>query len=265
MATTTQGKAAGTAGGADAAGRALHMANPPMKGDDVKQAQNLLLHNPFDVFDPGAADGEFGPATAAATEHAKFMLGYPEANCDGAFGPRLRAFLSGDEELPVDFANRRKVRQNSAVGDQHIREQIVAFATWGCDNEPQIHYLQSRPIEGLNQPKKLPLNTDCSGFATDCYKWAGGPDPNGRKFSGAGWTGDMVATGRHIAKGAVKPGDLIVYGGPAAKQHVCVVLETGDDPLLASHGQEKGPFRIRFSQETAAKAGQPIYWLAYLR
>jgi cell wall-associated NlpC family hydrolase len=264
MATTTHPKATGAAAHADAAGRVLHMANPPMKGGDVKSAQKLLLDNPFGRFDCGEADGEFGPATASATAEAKWALGYPDSNCDEVFGTRLRAFLAGDEKLPTEFANRGKARKLAGASDTHIRQKIVEFAKWGCKHEPEIHYLQSRPMAGLDSPEVLPLKTDCSGFATLCYKWAGGPDPNGRKFCGAGWTGDMAAHGKHIAKSAVKPGDLIVYGGEPRHQHVCIVIEGGADPKLISHGQEKGPFEISFSAETAAHKGQPVYWLSYL-
>jgi cell wall-associated NlpC family hydrolase len=235
-----------------------------MKGPDVEEAQRLLADNPFGHFDPGDVDGEFGPTTATATKDAKWLLGYPDSNCDEVFGTRLRDFLAGTEKLPADFANRREARKHGAVGDAHIREKIVEYALWGCHNEPQIHYKQSRPIDGLDHPKKLPLNTDCSGFATDCYKWAGGPDPNGRAFSGAGWTGDMMSHGKSVAKSALKPGDLVLYGGAPAHQHVCIVVETGADPMLVSHGQEKGPFEVSLSKESEAHAGQPVILRSYL-
>ena len=60
----------------------------------------------------------------------------------------------------------------------------------------EIHYRESRPIPALDRPRSLPLETDCSGFATLCYSWAGAPDPNGNGFSGEGYTGTMLATCR---------------------------------------------------------------------
>ena len=129
-----------------------------------------------------------------------------------------------------------------------MRDQIVAFARWGIENEPQIHYQQLRPMDGLDQPQKLPLQTDCSGFATLCYKWAGAPDPNGCDFNGTGFTGTMLKSCRHVLKAAAKPGDLVIWGDYPG-HHVCLMLEAGNDPLLVSHGQEKGPFAIRFSEE----------------
>jgi cell wall-associated NlpC family hydrolase len=245
-------------------GRELHLANPLMKGPDVAGAQRLLLENPYGTFDCGTPDGEYGPATAAATKHAKFALGYPLPDVNEVFGSGLRAYLSNAQELPIDYQNRRKAREHAVTGDALIRRKIVEFAKWGCANEPKIHYAEVRPMNGLDAPQQVPLTTDCSGFATCCYKWAGGPDPNGRDFNGAGWTGDMINNGRHIAKSALKPGDLVVFGGPAARQHVCIVIEPGADPMLVSHGQEKGPFAVSFSAEAQAHSGQPVHWLAYL-
>ena len=262
MATTLAGTkaAAGTAVG----GRSLRLANPLMQGPEVREAQNLLLHNKYGKFDCGKVDGEYGPATATANEDAKRMLGYADANVNQVFGPRVRAFLSGEEKLPADFAHRREVRLHND-GDRLVRNKILEYALWGCRNERDIHYEQSRPVDGLHEVKKLPLRTDCSGFVTLCYKWAGGPDPNGKHFDGEAFTGFMISAGRHIPKSAVRRSDLVVFGGPAIKQHVCIVLEPAADPTLVSHGQEKGPFKVSFSAEVNAHRDQPVFWLSYLR
>lgn len=251
------------AGAAESKGaaRILHLTNPLMKGDDVKLAQQLLAKNPYGGFSPGAIDGEYGPGTAAATKQAKWTLGYADANCDTAFGPKLVAILQG-EPLPLDFEARREVRKKTIAQHGSIREKIVANARWGIENESQIHYEQARPIDGHQHPFKLPLRTDCSGFATLCYEWAGGSDPNGLTFSGLGYTGSLLTGCRHIAKAAVQAGDLVVWG-PSPGHHVALVLEPGDDPLLASHGQEKGPIAIRFSEETRHQPS-PVTWLSCL-
>jgi hypothetical protein len=39
-----------------------------------------------------------------------------------------------------------------------------------------------------------------------------------------------------------------------------VVLEPGEDPLLASHGSERGPVEVRFSEEQQWQA-PPVNWL----
>ena len=257
MSTATATKRAAHAAGA---ARTLHLTNPHLAGDDVRQAQLLLATNPYGGFNPGSADGEFGPATAAATKQAKWLLGYPSRACDGSFGPELAAFLQG-HKLPPAYQLRRNRRLKQTAGGPALRAKIVALARWGIQNELSIHYQQLRPLDGLNQPQKLPLHTDCSGFATLCYRWAGASDPNGGNFSGA-YTGTMLTHCRHIPKAAVQPGDLVVWGAYPG-HHVALVLEPGSDPLLCSHGQEKGPLAIRFSAESAYQP-KPATWLSCL-
>ncbi len=145
------------------------------------------------------------------------------------------------------------------AGSAAIRAAIVEHARWGIANEGQIHYQQLRPIDGIGQPRKLPLQTDCSGFATLCYRWAGAPDPNGLGFNGQGYTGTILQHCRAIPLAAVQPGDLVTWGA-APGHHVALVLEAGPDPLLCSHGQEKGPAAIRFSLETQYQPA-PVTWL----
>jgi hypothetical protein len=126
-----------------------------------------------------------------------------------------------------------------------VRQKIVAAARWGIANEPQIHYGEVRPIP---LGRTLPLTTDCSGFVTVCYFLAGAPDPNGLDYDGEGWTGTLLGHLAHIRPDELRQGDLVVWGAYPGR-HVAIVLETGDDPLLCSHGQERGPLAVRFSDE----------------
>jgi hypothetical protein len=128
-----------------------------------------------------------------------------------------------------------------------VRQKIVAAARWGIENEPRIHYGEIRPIP---LGRRLPLTTDCSGFVTVCYYLAGAPDPNGRGYDGSGYTGTLLGWLRAIAPLDAKRGDLVVWGTYPGR-HVALVLEPGDDPLLCSHGQERGPLAIRYSDECA--------------
>jgi cell wall-associated NlpC family hydrolase len=241
--------------------RTLHLTNPLMSGPDVKAAQQLLAQNPYGNFNPGTADGFYGPATGNAAKAAKWALGYPDNQCDMGCGPKLIALLQG-APMPADFAARRQQRQQTLTQAGSVRDQIVAFAQWGIQNEPQIHYQQLRPMDGIGQPRKLPLQTDCSGFVTLCYAWAGAPDPNGLKFSGQGFTGTMLQACSHISKAAARPGDLVVWGPPPGN-HVALVLQPGPDPLLASHGQEKGPIQVQFSVASKYQP-TPVTWLSCL-
>lgn len=133
-----------------------------------------------------------------------------------------------------------------------IRDDIVGHALWGAANEPSIHYSQgSRRFDALDHPRQLPLFTDCSAFATLCYKWAGAPDPNGLDYNGTGYTGTLLLNLDQIAVTDALPGDLIVYG-PGPGDHVVIVIEPGADPLTVSHGQEAGPIKVRHSVEVRA-------------
>ena len=241
--------------------RKLGLTNPHLSGADVKAAQRLLANNPYGNFQPGTIDGEFGPATAGATKAAKWALGFPARACTPSFGPGIEGFLRG-KALPPQYQARRRQRLAEASGGSGLRARIVQLARWGIQNEGQIHYQQLRPVDGMTQPKKLPLYTDCSGFSTLCYKWAGATvDPNGGNWSGA-YTGTMLSHCRHIPKSAVRPGDLVVWGAHPG-HHVALVLEAGADPLLCSHGQEKGPFAITFSVESRFQP-TPATWLSCL-
>jgi cell wall-associated NlpC family hydrolase len=241
--------------------RTLGLATPFMQGHDVRAAQHLLAHNSYGNFHPGEADGQYGPLTANATERAKVALGFPAKACDHLFDATLEGYLQGNP-LPPDFATRRKAHERAKAAAAEVRTRIVANGRWGAAHEPQIHYAQTRPIDGRGHPHKLPLTTDCSGFVTDCYQWAGAPDPNGNGFNGQGFTGTLLSHCRHIPASAVRPGDLVVWG-PGTGEHVALVLEPGSDPVLVSHGQEKGPIQISFSAESAAHH-PPVTWLTCL-
>jgi cell wall-associated NlpC family hydrolase len=140
-----------------------------------------------------------------------------------------------------------------------VRDEIVGVALWGVRNEPRIHYAPVRPIP---LRRTLPLATDCSGFATLCYYLAGAPDPNGLDYDGRGYTGTLLRAMPSVGADLVEPGDLVVWGTYPG-HHVALVLVPGDDPLLCSHGQERGPFEIRFSDESRYQP-ETVTWLSSL-
>src|SRR5689334_2917158 len=110
--------------------------------------------------------------------------------------------------------------------------------------------------------RELPLTTDCSGFVTLCYFLAGAPDPNGRGYDGEGWTGTLLRALPEVDAADVRRGDLVVWGAYPGR-HVAIVLEPGDDPLLCSHGSERGPLAIRYSDECAYQPPE-VTWLGGL-
>jgi hypothetical protein len=140
-----------------------------------------------------------------------------------------------------------------------LREKIVTAARWGIGHEPEIHYGEIRPIP---LERRLPLTTDCSGFVTLCYFLAGAPDPNGNGYSGYGWTGTLLRHLTPIGPVGVRRGDIVVWGSYPGR-HCAIVLEADDDPLLCSHGMERGPIAIRFSAECRYQPPE-VAWLSGL-
>jgi hypothetical protein len=113
-----------------------------------------------------------------------------------------------------------------------------------------IQYSQQRPIDGINEPRRLPLAVDCSGFVTLCYSWTAdpkAPDPNGRGYDGIGYTGTIFANCVLISLAEARPGDLVLFG-PYSGEHVALLTEVRGDPMLASHGAH-GPRLIRLHDE----------------
>jgi lysozyme family protein len=90
--------------------RELELTTPHMTGDDVVEAQRLLVKNPFGKFDAGKADGDYGSRSASATWLAKWTLGYPMAQVNMKFGPKLREYLKRSKPLPPDYRQRRQKR-----------------------------------------------------------------------------------------------------------------------------------------------------------
>lgn len=139
------------------------------------------------------------------------------------------------------------------------RQLVVAFFKWGIAHQPLIHYAQTRPIPQCIRGKlpKLPLTTDCSGFVTMAYQYAGLPDPNGLKFNGQGYTGTLLSHGKATSK--PKPGDIGIFGGSPG-HHAVGAIGWGSDPDCESHGQEAGPILIRASVEQTYQP-RPLTWL----
>ena len=98
-----------------------------------------------------------------------------------------------------------------------------------------------RMSEETTWPLKYPFFADCSAFVTICYSLAGMHDPNGQKYNHTGYTGTLLATGKSISIGAVKPGDIVIYG-PGTGWHTAIIVEVhGKDVLTVSMGQQGDP------------------------
>ncbi len=102
---------------------------------------------------------------------------------------------------------------------------------------------------------------DCSESVTLLCRLADLDDPNGLNYNGQGLTGTLLGHLRHYSNPrAANIGALVVFG-PGTGHHVCMVRRPGVNPLLFSHGQERGPFFISLSEE-AKYQPKPVTFLS---
>lgn len=147
---------------------------------------------------------------------------------DPYLGPVARRLLALDEA-------RRNALRAAAMEDSR-RGLIVSEAMWGVDNAGVLTYRQYRPMADSLRDAMAAMRTDCSSYATLCYKAAGAPDPNGFGYNGYGYTGTLEQHGDRVAEPA--PGDLAFYGRGTISGHVAICIGDG---LVASFGSEPGP------------------------
>jgi lysozyme family protein len=235
----------------EAGPRVLQLANPHVTGADVKEAQRLLMKNPFGSFDPGGVDGEYGDLTAGAVARAKWELGFPQNAYNSVFGPQLEAILSGKKPLPAAFSSdarsgsgqrapSRRCARRSSTGPSGAARTAAGSAT----RRAGPGWARSERPARCRSPRTVPpLQRSATA----------GPAPRTRTApaSTMAYTGSMLDRCRRIPRSAAKPGDLVVWTPPSRGQHVCVVVAAGPDPMLVSHGSDSGPKRLRFSAEDA--------------
>jgi hypothetical protein len=141
------------------------------------------------------------------------------------------------------------------------RRELLALMDYLCKQEPRIHYGQIRPMPSRTIHTLVELHAkvsgrggltmDCSESVTLLCKLAGMGDPNGEHFNGTGNTATMLGHLSHYySPHSAMVGALVVFGvGHLETEHVCMVHTPGPNPLLFSHGQERGPFLIPLSVE----------------
>jgi|SRR5215831_3183310 len=217
--------------------RTLALTNPHMHGEDVKHAQQHLNHFLGKKAPHLTVDGIFGSVTGANCRLAKYNLGYPKKECRRTYGETLDKYLTGKMHPTPEMKKRIQVYRRQHKHHVNLRAKIVEHAKWGLHHAGEIHYAQLRPMDGLHQVHKLPLHTDCSGYVTLCYKWAGAPDPNGYGYNGQGYTGSLINNMRQIMRSQLRPADLIVYGYFPG-EHVVIYIGGG---MVISQGSEPDP------------------------
>jgi hypothetical protein len=132
----------------------------------------------------------------------------------------------------------------------------VEAAKWGVKNHNRFEYAEVRPMPG-SLFGKPPIKTDCSGFATLCYKAANVVDPNGEGYNGMGFTGTLQknSNSARINLAHIQEGDLVFYyagqgpGGSAG--HVTVYVGNG---LVVSMGGPGDPKELPINYASVAEA-----------
>ena len=144
-----------------------------------------------------------------------------------------------------------------------LRRAMVANCRWAVAHRDGFRYERVRPIPVGASRDDRPIITDCSGFVTLMARWSGIDDPNGRDYSGEGWTGTLLEHLPAVGFARTQPGDIAVFGTfPGV--HCAVLLEAGSraaDPWAVSHGVPGDPKRIRLSRLVSyfGKDGPVVY------
>ncbi len=138
------------------------------------------------------------------------------------------------------------------------RQHLGSLMDFLVLNEPLIHYKQQRPMltasvleQELADKFKAgrSISPDCSEAVTLLCRLAGLADPNGMGYNGYGFTGSMLKNLKHYTNPLSADVGAIVIFGPGDGDHACMVRKHGKDPLLFSHGTERGPYFIHLSDE----------------
>jgi hypothetical protein len=131
-------------------------------------------------------------------------------------------------------AHQHAIDRCVGVGPKAAQVAMTIYANYRMN----VHYAEVRPepvciVEAAAEI----IETDCSGFADDCHKLAGGQDPSGTNYDGQGYTGDEWANGTAVSLGSLALGDLVFYNnGSSGYQpgHVAIYVGKG---MVVSNGR----------------------------
>lgn len=133
-----------------------------------------------------------------------------------------------------------------------VRDAIVTAARKALAQKNRYTYRQYRPMAKSLFDAFAYDHTDCSAFATLCYKAGGAPDPNGFSYNGSGNTTTLWARGTYLGKdnNDAQPGDLAFFGtnlrrGNAITTHVGVYIGGGMMIDFGSTPIKQVPVNIR--------------------
>lgn len=191
--------------------KSYHLTSPPMRGNEVKTAQNRLRGvNVFkENYRPDTIDGIFGETTAGACYRAKWALGYAPKDLDRTYGSVLDNFLTGKTKLPDANRRRRAQRKKAAaavpIGVKALRKAITQL---GVKESPSgSNRVMYATWYGIIGPW-------CAMFATWSYDGVGSKAfAKGSRYS---YVPAIVSAARLGGRGLSitndpKPGDLVCY------------------------------------------------------
>lgn len=218
------------------------------QGNDVKGVKRAIWRaNGLNV--PFGSTSLFGPI---AVQLLKRFQTKHRLQVDGVVGPETLKALGSFFDAYAFF-----LYEGYAPGTNPrlVQEKaFIAYALWGYNSRGSIHYLQSRPMNYMNDLKHLPVWEDCSAFFTKCCKFAGFKDPNGFGYNGAGYTGTIAAHGTRLSDiSQAKPGAAVLYGSPPGYEHVAAYIGGG---RIVSHGSEGGPYFLPYDYRSVTAIRQ---------
>lgn len=217
-------------------GRILKLVpKPRMQGEDVREAQALLIKHGYDI----EADGIFGPATHAAVIEFQQNKGL---DADGKIGPLTWAALRGEVELfpkpsgPNELALGLVRYAQEHLGDVYVwggNGQTNITESWirsmddAGDPERSIRFWQRQKAAGVTDMAAF----DCSGLISR-YLQDRGIVTSKRNCN------HLWGMCRAVKKTELIPGDLVFRGKPGDMYHVGVYA--GKGRVIEAKGRDDG-------------------------
>jgi hypothetical protein len=207
----------------------LRLVSPLEKTGRAKDAQFLLAgNNEFKQnFHPGDVDGEFGPASAAATKRAKYMLGYPQSAVDSSFGQTLYEMLTGKKKLTPANQALREQRMKAEEAHGGAKKQALAAALEDAKNSVHEEGDNLTPFGKWYGMDGQPW---CAMYVTYRLVHAGFDGFEQGKF--ASYCGSVVDAAKHGQRHLAlttdpEPGDIVIYNGD---EHIEFFVDWVDKP-----------------------------------
>lgn len=160
------------------------------------------------------------------------------------------------------------------------RQHLAALMDYLVAHEPQVHYppgdvrtsFDSRTFNMSEQQLHHILDgggsiqADCSEMVTELSRWVGLDDPNGLGYRYAGYTGTMLRNPRlkhYLNPRGAGVGAIGVYYSARKPDgiHAVMVRKPGRNPVVFSHGSERGPLFLTLEAEHAYHAGESFTFL----